>query len=29
MLRWFDCDLGSLTVLMVGITGIAFLAMSI
>jgi hypothetical protein len=25
----FDCDLGSLTVLMLGISGVAFLALSI
>ncbi len=25
----FDCDLGSLAVLMIGISGVAFLAMSI
>jgi hypothetical protein len=29
MRLWFDCDLGSLAVLMIGIGGVAFLAMSI
>jgi hypothetical protein len=29
MRLWFDCDLGSLAVLMLGISGVAFLAMSI
>jgi hypothetical protein len=29
MRLWFDCDLGSFAVLMIGISGVAFLAMSI
>jgi hypothetical protein len=29
MRLWFDCDFGSLAVLMIGISGVAFLAMSI